>query len=212
MGFKRKNQYTFVRTQNEALQSICFTHSTHGESFVKHYNITLDVEYPEVNNVLSQLNYNGNTSDGFGINIGYLYEEGYFKEYRIADNDNDRMVSSIIDSMVSDIRIYGLPYFEKYSTIESAIIGMETSKITCTALWPKYSLPVFYLTKGWNESALIYVKNMEEQIQKGYEKQIAECLELRKLHGNIKMALPNDYYYRDYQLFAKKVRVFIGRN
>ena len=209
MGFKRKNQYAFVRTKNEALQSIGFTHSTHGEHFVKHYNVKLHVEFPEVNKVLTQLDYKNNTFDGFGINIGYLYEDRNFKEYRIADNDDDGTVKSVIDSMVSDMKIYGLSYFEKYSTIESTITGMETKMITCTAISPKYSLPVFYLTKGWYEETLIYIKNTEVQMLRGYEKQVAECLELRKLHGGDSVPMPNDYYYKDYQHFANQIRIYI---
>ena len=209
MGFKRKNQYAFVRTKNEALQSIGFTHSTHGEHFVKHYNVKLHVEFPKVNKVLTQLDYKNNTFDGFGINIGYLYEDRNFKEYRIADNDDDGTVESVINSMVSDMKNYGLSYFEKYSTIESAITGMETGKITSTALWPKYSLPLFYLTNNQYDAALIHLTYNEQQIQNGYEKQLAEIKELRNLHGVKDVIMPNDYDYKNYPIFANKIRNFI---
>ena len=165
----------------------------------------LHVEYPEVNKVLSKLDYNKNTFDGFGINIGYLCKDRDFKEYRIADNDEDGIVKSIIDDMVSDIIDYGLPYFDKYSTIDSAISGMETNKIDSTALSPKCSLPLFYLTKGWYEAAIIYVKNMEEQILKAYEGKVAECVELREILGNENVNIPCDSYYKEYQHFAKLV-------
>lgn len=208
-GFKRKNQNVFLRMQNEALQTIRIVHSTHGERFVKHYCVSLHVEYPKVNKVLTQLNYNDNIYDGFGINIGYLYKNGSFKEFRIADTDDDKTVFSVIENIVSDIRGYALHYFEKYSTIKAAIVGMETGEITCTALRPMYSLPIYYLATDLSEASLIYVNNCEEKIRKGYEKQVKDYEELRKLHDNRCVNMPNDYDYRNYPIFAKRIRDYI---
>ena len=210
LGFKRKNQDTFLRMQNEALQRIGFTHSVHGERHVKYYNLSLYVEYPKVNELIKSLQYDYYDFDGFQINIGYLKENPKFQQYRVADEDNDETVLRVIENMAHDVEHYGLPFFDKYSTIDAAIKGMETHEITFTALSVKRSLPVFYLSKGWPESALSYVNSREEQEIKGYEKQVAECLELRKLHGDDNVEMPPSRFHQDYIRFANLIREYVN--
>ena len=160
LGFKRKG-HDFFKEHKSIRCELGFSHSVHHEPFVKYYTITVMIEYIDVRKISHNLNVD---IGGFGVNIGYLSENNYFKEWKVPDNSTDIYVSEVISDMYQYILNYAIPYFERYSDIKNVIADMELGILT-NQIDTYHYLPIMYYISGESKKSCIYLDNRLNQLR-----------------------------------------------
>lgn len=149
-GFRRKNANFYIRESTESLQRLFFTHATHSERFVKYYTIQLKINYPQIESLAKEM---GLFSYGMAVNIGYLTPNRNFLEWRVAESDSEDYILDIIENMCMNINNYALPYFEKYSTLEGLLKGIDNQELQ-NRLDYRFCQPFLYYLLGDKKRAI----------------------------------------------------------
>ncbi len=160
IGFKRKG-HVFFKENGTIRCELGFSHSVHQESHVKYYTITVLIEYLDVREISKKIDV---TIGGFGINIGHLSENNYFKEWKVPNDSTDIYVSEVISDMYKYILNYAIPYFKRYSDIRNVIADMELN-ILANQIDTHHYLPIMYYISGESKKACIYLENRLNQLK-----------------------------------------------
>ena len=160
IGFKRKG-HDFYKENGTIRCELGFSHSVHHEFHVKYYTITVMVEYLDVREISRKIDV---AIGGFGINIGYLSENNYFKEWKVPDESTDNDVSEVVSDMLQYISNYAIPYFRRYSNIQNVIEDMELNLLT-NQIDTIHYLPIMYFISGESKKACVYLENRLNQLK-----------------------------------------------
>lgn len=176
IGFVRKNMNQFVRKQDDVIQYLFLGHHTNGEHFVRYYDISVQIAIPTIDVLEHEI---GVTCGGFGCQIDYCNPEGSYDMYkwRIAKDDNPRIVQQVVSDMLINIIQYAEPFFRQHSTIKNILLAFERNKLS--KMTRKRILPLLYIANGQNEKALdfmdrtlhelsLYTEEEDMKLRKGY--------------------------------------------
>lgn len=152
--FQRKQGWNFIRVvEDNVIQIIGATFSSHHESSVIYINPVIGVIYKDMNQIEAQLGMpdllRGYTPMA-GNSLGYLCPEKKFKEWRFTLGDTDEFIKENVYELAETIIKYGFPYLQNLSDTEYFIGQMSDIE-------SRYHLPVFYYLHGKKEQALEYI-------------------------------------------------------
>lgn len=162
LGFRRKNKNEYLRKKDDVIQKLVFLHATHHEPHVKYYSVYLTVEYPEIAKVIKDMGVYA--YHGFSMNIGYSFSANRFIEWKISEEETEDHINQIIDEMFEVIRLYAVPYMDKFTTINDFLLGVEGKFIPSSFLCYKELLPILYLLTGNHAKAKSFMRMTIESL------------------------------------------------
>lgn len=200
LGFKKKRDLSFFRKIGATIHELGFTHSTHHESHIRYYTITVSIEHQKVVEIVNAL---GVIIGGMGINIGYLSPEHNFIEWRISETSLEEEVSKVVSDMYCHIINYAVPYFNRYSDIKNVIADTENNILTNHLDIP-HRLPILYYLNNEKEFAVSYMQRELNKRKYLYNKR----------YDDFPFSTPNietdvitseERIYKEYQTFVDKL-------
>lgn len=172
LGFKRKNMNSFVKYDNDARQELFFCHATHYEHHVRYYSIGVHIEYPALIKLATEMD---TYTYGIGVDLGYLMPQNEYHEWRCTENDSERTLTKIADDMILNVTKYAIPFFNRFSTLNSFMKGLEGEELRNRTNC-KYSLPFVYLALGDKERALEYIQEILKMLQDTPKEPVTEII------------------------------------
>lgn len=199
IGFKRQNRRKYIRKYGDAVDSLQFGNAHYGEHFVNYYSFTVFIDFKEIDKTCQNI---GIIIGGFGIPIGILCNEKYYKEWRVADEDSEKHVKKVIDDMADVVKRYAIPFLNKYPTIHEVIKGIEKKEIN-RHLDERRLTPILYLLVGERSHAIDYVNETLQGMQE----------EKRTLLKDYEMGKCEEPLFKDLDVyidFADKFKKYIN--
>lgn len=204
-GFERKKNNNYVRVVNDnALQIVGFTYSSHSEKHVTYVNPDIGLLYKDIDALMVVLTGRGNRmktlSPIIGYPIGYLMPERSFIEWRFA---KDEPVDEEANKMGDAIIKYGLPYLDRLSDKDNMIYEMEING----GAMSDYILPIEYYLRGHKEEAYFFVEEVLKRRTLDFP--IEEYKAMQSIYGEDAIQIPPNKELDSYLPFAEKFKRMI---
>ena len=166
LDFKRKNKNTFLRKTGETIQKLYFGHSTWGERHVKYYSFVVRIDYLPVIELSKAIN-DDNVLPGIdGGNSGYFTPQNNYKEWRIAEDDDEEVVEKTAKDIVHDIKLYIMPFLNRYTDMNHVIEDEEKKFYPFNKFFIKdRTLLVMYYIQRGAKYALSYGEHYLEKLR-----------------------------------------------
>lgn len=206
-GFRRKNKDFFVKQLSDDIaQSIIFSHSTHGCAHAKYYAIRISIELPKAQKIAENFDVIISNTCLVNTNIGELMPEPpVYLEWLITEESSEKYDNNVVDSMLSHIKEYAIPYLDRYSTtnaiIEDIMNGMAHQYIKFDDTMSTMTLLLY----GEREQFFSFIKQRSYELQHS----MVECKEDWDYnHPNEPLSKPCELFIEN----IKKLRPFFEEN
>jgi len=158
IGFKRKNQNTFVKNCGNIVHKLLFSHSSHHEHGVKYYTIGMMVEFLDIEKLSKEIGVI--RTKGWILNIGHILDIPSYYTWRLTETDPDERITEIVESMYDMIKTYALPFMNRYSNIETLLWEYEFGNLYLTKkiFLDRILVCMMYQVLGQTEKALQFIE------------------------------------------------------
>ena len=207
-GFK-KTKREFVRFSGDAIQRIMIGHASQGERGVRYYSCSYLIEYKSIIQAANEMEV---LIYGIGGLIDYLMPQHTgLIEWRLADNDTDGHFLQVIDEINKVIKLYLLPFMDKYSTIEDFLQGVENDNFNQIS-FDKKTPPIAYYLIGEKNKAISYINDTINRFVKLSEPTSIHKQTITEEYVKHEFTFNKNADCINYQKFAKKFKEWIDRN
>lgn len=156
-GFEKKKLNYYIRiVEDNVIQTIGFSHATHGENHTVYITPIVGVTYRNVNKLMIQLrNLSPDVPEYYtpmiSLPIGYQMPVNDYKEWKFTiDQDVEKEANDMADAIIQ----YGFPYMEELTNEDELVYGLEISRYSYICEQVYYILPILHYLRGNNKRAL----------------------------------------------------------
>lgn len=186
-GFKKKKYDYFIRLADEnVIQNIGFSITTHGEKQTFYLSPSPGVVFKDVLKLEMQLRKLGSSKypDYVGAMlcspIGYLMPANEYIEWKFTiDEDVDEEANAMADAIIK----YGIPYVEKLADRDDVVHNLEIGKYGGSR---EFTLPILHYLQGNNTRALECIDEFIKKLSADFYLEECDIDILKKLaegHG-----------------------------
>lgn len=206
LGFKlsheKYHERYFMRDYVDAIQELAFGHSTHHEHFVKYYSFNPGISYKEVDKIMKDMG--TIIVNGTGCNIAtFCPFQTPYMEWRVADNDSDEHVTTVIQEIVHLVKDYAIPVLDRYSDIGNVLYDYENKTVHRGFFFHNQCITLLYYIAGNLNKAIAF---LEETIERRRFYELHGSLPIEE-QGKEYIPMSPIYAYID---FEKRFKAYVG--
>ncbi len=157
---------TYEKRHGVAYFHLNFSHSTYGIPNVKFYSVQAEVVFPKLSELSKELCTIVPVNTAISANIGYLFPSyKTYKEWRVAEDDSDEYVNSVIEEISNGIHDNVLPLLERHTCLKQLLYDIVNAKMPKGWWYDTFCLPpILYYAEGNATEAQAYMEQMMQQL------------------------------------------------